>query len=69
MRLFDFHMLFLEGVHSFGRARPKFHRAPRPAPHEFEKLLHRTGKRVARLLERQGMLVRDPDCDFLDFEP
>ena len=64
-----FHMLFLEGVYSFGRARPKFHRAPRPAPHELEKLPHRTGQRVARLLKRQGPLVRDPDHDFLDFEP
>ena len=64
-----FHMLFLEGVYSFGRARPKFHRAPRPAPHELEKLLHRTSQRVARLLERGGLLVRDPDHDFLDFEP
>ena len=62
-------MLFLEGVYSFGRARPKFHRAPRPAPHELEKLLHRTSQRVARLLERGGLLVRDPDHDFLDFEP
>ncbi len=56
-------------MYSFGRARPKFHRAPRPAPHELEKLLHRTSQRVARLLERGGLLVCDPDHDFLDFEP
>lgn len=24
---------------------------------------------MARLLESQGLLVRDPDHDFLDFEP
>lgn len=64
-----FHMLFFDGVYSFGRARPKFHRTPRPAPHEIEKLPHRTGQRVARLLERGGLLVRDPDHDFFDFEP
>jgi hypothetical protein len=62
-------MLFLDGVYSFDRARPKFHRAPRPTPTELAKLRHRTGKRVARLLERQGLLVRDPDHAFLDFEP
>ncbi|NJN05487.1 MAG: IS91 family transposase [Rhodobacteraceae bacterium] len=31
--------------------------------------MHRITQRVARLLERQGLLVRDPDHDFLDFEP
>ena len=33
------------------------------------KLLHTIGQRVARLLERLGLLVRDADSDHLDFEP
>jgi len=64
-----FHMLFLDGVYSFDRARPKFHRTPRPTPAELVRLLHTISTRVARLLERHGLLVRDPEHDYLDFEP
>jgi len=64
-----FHMLFLDGAYSFDSSRPRFHRAPRPTPTELAQLLHRISQRVARLLERQGLLVRDPDHAFLDFEP
>ena len=62
-------MLFLDGVYSFDRARPKFHRAPRPTPAELVRLLHTISTRVARLLEQQGLLVRDAESDYLDFEP
>ena len=62
-------MLFLDGVYSFDRARPKFHRAPRPTPAELVRLLHTISTRVARLLERQGLLVRNAESDYLDFEP
>ena len=64
-----FHMLFLDGVYSFDHARPKFHRAPRPTPAELVRLLHTISTRVARLLERQGLLVRDAESEYLDFEP
>ena len=64
-----FHKLFLDGVYSFDRARPKFHRAPRPTPAELVRLLHTISTRVARLLERQGLLVRDAESEYLDFEP
>ena len=64
-----FHLLFLDGVYNFKGRRPTFHRAPRPTPAELTKLLHTIGQRVARLLERLGLLVRDADCDHLDFEP
>ena len=62
-------MLFLDGVYSFDRARPKFHRAQRPTPAELVRLLHTISTRVARLLERQGLLVRDVESEYLDFEP
>ena len=64
-----FHMLFLDGAYSFEGSRPMFQRAPRPTPTELARLLHRIAQRVARLLERQGLLVRDPDRDYLDVEP
>ena len=51
-RNIHFHMLFLDGAYRFDRARPRFHRAPRPTPAEFVRLLHTISTRVARLLER-----------------
>lgn len=63
------HMLFLDGAYSFDRARPRFHRAPRPTPAELVRLLHTISTRVARLLERQGLLVRDAESGYLDLEP
>ena len=64
-----FHMLFLDGAYRFGRARPRFHRAPRPTSAELVRLLHTISTRLARLLERRGLLVRDAESDYLDFEP
>ena len=52
-----FHMLFLDGAYSFDGSRPMFHRAPRPTPTELD-----------QLLERQGLLMSDPDRDYLDVE-
>ena len=34
-------MLLLDGVYSFDRPRPRFHRAPRLTPTELAKLLHK----------------------------
>ncbi len=64
-----FHRLFLDGIYTFEGPRPTFHRAPRPTPAELVRLLHTISHRVAGLLERQGLLVRDVDSDYLDFEP
>ncbi len=64
-----FHMLCLDGAYSFDRERPRFHRAPRPTPAALVRLLHTISTRVARLLERQGLLVRDAESEHLDFEP
>ncbi len=64
-----FHMLFLDGVYSFDHARPKFHRASRPTPAELVRLLPTISTRVARLLERQELLVRDAASEYFDFEP
>ena len=64
-----FHMLFLDGAYTFDGPQPSFHRTPRPTPAELARLLHTIGKRVARRLERDGFLVRDPGHEHLDFEP
>jgi hypothetical protein len=61
-----FHMLFLDGVYTFKGPQPRFHRAPRPTPTELARLLHTISRRVAGSLERQGLLVRDPESDYLD---
>ncbi|MCB1685804.1 MAG: transposase [Pseudomonadales bacterium] len=55
-----YHLFFLSGAYSFDSSRPRFHRAPRRTPTELDLLLHRISQRVARLLERRGLLVRDP---------
>ena len=64
-----FHMPVLDGMYSFDRAPPRSHRARRPTPAELARLLHTIIRRVAWLLERQGLLVRDPEHDYPDFEP
>ena len=42
---------------------------PRPTSAELARLLHTISKRIAWRLERGGFLVRDPEHDYLDFEP
>ena len=61
-------MRLLDGAYSFDGLRPMFHRVPRPTPTELARLLPRIAQRLARLPERHGLLVRDPDHDFLDIE-
>jgi hypothetical protein len=51
--------LAVVGVDHSDLPRPKFHRAPRPTPAELVRLLHTISTRLTRLLERQGLLVRD----------
>ena len=48
-------------MYHFKERVPTFHRAPRPTPAEFTTLLHTISHGVARLLERQELLVRDVD--------
>lgn len=62
-------MRFLDRSYRFEGPRPKFHRVPGPTPAELARLLHIISHRIARLLERQRLLVRDAESDYLDFEP
>lgn len=63
-----FHMLCLDGVYVDGPA-PRFQRLPAPRPDELLQLLHTISHRIARCLEKQGLLVRDMDSSYLDLEP
>ena len=60
-------MLFLDGVyvdrtHGSGT---RFRRVRAPTSDELTRLTHTIAKRIARCLERQGLLVRDVDDSYL----
>jgi hypothetical protein len=57
-----FNMLFLDGVYTttpWGKSR--FHRTNAPDRQELTELVHRISHRVARFLEREGILERDEE--------
>jgi hypothetical protein len=63
-----FHMLCLDGVYVDGLT-PRFRRLPAPRHDELLFLLHTMSHRIARQLEKQGLLVRDMDNSYLELEP
>jgi len=64
-----FHMLFLDGVYIGGDHGPiRFRRSKAPTSDELTLLTHAIAKRVARYLERQGLLVRDAGNSYLTTE-
>ena len=62
------HMLFVDGVYTFDDERPRFHRGCAPTQPELQRLLHTIAIRVARAVERQGLLLRDDPTPSLDLE-
>lgn len=61
-----FHMLFLEGVYAEGSNQPTcFYRTRAPEPEELARLVHTISHRVARCLERKGLLVCDAESSYL----
>jgi hypothetical protein len=42
------HLLALDGVYSFERQRPRFHRTPAPSQAERERLFHTLIRRITR---------------------
>ncbi len=70
-----FHMLLLDGVYAFDDyEKIRFHRVKAPELQELTQLVHTISLRVARFLERRGLLVRDDEnsyltLDCLDDEP
>lgn len=70
-----FHILALDGVFIEAKrenqkpdARPRFHRVPAPSREELTTLLHTISMRLARYLERRGLLTRDAENSYLTLE-
>jgi len=62
-----FHMLFLDGVYtdSTNRSRVRFRWVKAPSSEDLTRLTHTIAHRVARYLERQGLLERDAEHSYL----
>ncbi len=64
-----FHMLFLDGVYTRNRhGKTRFQRTIAPNQQELAKLIHTISHRVARFLERQGILERDEENSYLQLD-
>jgi hypothetical protein len=64
-----FHLLFLDGVYLPGDRGPRFRRVAPPTAPELEALLGRIVSRIARHLERRGLVVRDVENSYLNAAP
>ena len=61
------HMLALDGVYTVGKSgKAKFHRVKAPNQSELRTLLNRVIQRVVRRLEKEGLLIPDPEQPWLD---
>ena len=64
-----FHMLFLDGIYADNKhGISKFRRIKAPTSDELTRLTQTIAHRVARYLERQGLLVRDGENTYLTAE-
>jgi len=64
-----FHMLFLDGVFTQNQTgQMSFVRSKAPTLDELNKLVHTISHRIARYLERQGLLVRDMENTYLQLD-
>jgi hypothetical protein len=61
-------MLFLDGAYQFHGSRVTFHGARRPDHSELIGLLDILSRRIARVLQRRGLLIADRECPALDFQ-
>ena len=65
----DFYLLFLDGVYFTTESSPSFRRVAAPTAAAFELLVHTLSERIARHLERRGLLVRDLENRYLTLGP
>ena len=64
-----FHILFLDGVYAEdAEGKMRFYRIKAPTVDELQVLAHRISQRVAKLLERRGLLERDDENSYLALE-
>jgi len=61
-------MLFLDGVYLTAGRRLRFVPLPAPTPAALQGLLERIVHRVGRHLERRGLLVRDAESAYLQWD-
>lgn len=64
-----FHLLVLDGVYELTAAGPRFRRVAPPTPAELDALLGQIVARIARQLERRGLVVRDAENSYLSTGP
>ena len=64
-----YHILFLDGTYTEdGHAKQRFHRFKKPTYDELNTLVHTLSHRIARCLEKQGLLERDVENTWLTLE-
>jgi hypothetical protein len=62
-------MIALDGVYTIGKSgKTKFHRVKAPNQTELRTLLNRMIQRVVRRLEKEGLLIPDPEQPWLDLD-
>jgi hypothetical protein len=67
--MLHFHMLSLDGVYTKSKqGKIRFQRTNAPVQKELAILVHTISHRVARFLERQGVLERDAENSYLQLE-
>jgi hypothetical protein len=64
-----FHMLIPDGVYLSATVPPSFRCTSPPTRAELQALVQRISERIARHLERMGLLSRDMESSYLDREP
>jgi hypothetical protein len=63
------HMAALDGVYTVSKSgKAKFHRVKAPNQTELQTLLNRVIQRVVRRLEKEGLLIPDPEQPWLDLD-
>ena len=64
-----FHALFIDGVYQQkDNGKLRFHRVNAPTPNELNTVVATISQRIARHLERQGLLARDDESSYLTLD-
>lgn len=61
-----FHMLFLEGVITQTQGQPEFNQVKAPSHSDMERVVNTVSHRIAKYLEKAGLIQRDIDNTFLN---
>jgi hypothetical protein len=67
--LIHLHMLVLDGAFLSGTAPPVFRRVAAPTERELQALVERIAERIGHALERDGLMSRDCENTYLNFDP